>query len=61
MVNNFLTWLVIFHNWFVLQRLSQQIVWRKLHECPIFIKKVWDFSSMVIGALGCVGTYDFWT
>ena len=31
-------------------------------EGPIFIRKVWDCSKyMVIGALGGVGTCDFWT
>ena len=28
-------------------------------EGAIFIRKVWDCSHMVIGALGGVGTYDF--
>ena len=28
-------------------------------EGQIFIKKVWDCSYMVVGALGGVGTYDF--
>ena len=30
-------------------------------EGPIFIKKVLDCYHMVIGALGGVDTYDFWT
>ena len=53
--------MVIFPNWFVLQRLSQQIVCAGTDEGPIFIKKVCDSSHMVIGARGGVGTYDFWT
>ena len=30
-------------------------------EDTIFIRKFWDCSHMVIGALGGVGTYDFGT
>ena len=29
------------------------------YEGPIFIKKVWGYSHMIIGALRGLGTYDF--
>ena len=53
--------MVIIPNWFLVQLLSQQIVWRTWRRSDFYYRKVWDCSLMVIGALGGVGTYDFWT
>ena len=58
--------MVIFLNWFVLQRLSQRLCegtnegQRKVKN-KILNRKVCVSSHVVIGALRGVGTYDFWT
>ena len=53
--------MVIIPNWFVSTFVHSQLR-EGTDEGPIFIRKVWDCPQyMVIGALGGVGTYDFWT